>query len=116
MASRSARRTQALVDRCLCLAAVVSKLPSQHVWLDYDREADVLYVTLKKPSHADDSELTDNDIIMRYEGDEVVGITILHASKRRPHKRPLRQPTRNRVAWSRNSPILGSKEEPRNEI
>jgi len=41
-----------------------------------------LYVNFKKPSHADGSELTDDDIIIRYEGDEIVGLTILHAGNR----------------------------------
>lgn len=36
----------------------------------------------KKPSHAADSEMTDEDMILRYEGDEVIGFTVLHASKR----------------------------------
>jgi uncharacterized protein YuzE len=49
----------------------------------YDEEADVLYLNFKKPSHADDSELLDNDVIVRYEGDEVVGMTIMNASKRK---------------------------------
>ena len=48
----------------------------------YDREADALYINFKKPSHATDSELTDNDVIIRYQGDEVIGLTILHASRR----------------------------------
>ena len=52
------------------------------VWLSYDPGADTLYVNYKKPSHASDSELTDDDVIIRYEGDEVVGFTILHASRR----------------------------------
>ena len=51
-------------------------------WSSYDEEADVLYVNFKKPSHATDSDLTDDDVIIRYEGDVVVGLTILHASKR----------------------------------
>jgi uncharacterized protein YuzE len=42
----------------------------------------VLYINFKKPSTATDSELTDDDVIIRYEEDEVVGLTILHASKR----------------------------------
>ena len=50
---------------------------------NYDEEADVIYLNFKKPSHADDSELTDDDIIIRYEDDEIVGITILHASERK---------------------------------
>lgn len=36
----------------------------------------------KKPSHATESELTDDDIIIRYEDDDIVGISVLHASKR----------------------------------
>lgn len=47
-----------------------------------DREADVLYINFKKPSHATDSELTDDDVIIRYENDEVIGLTVLHASTR----------------------------------
>jgi uncharacterized protein YuzE len=48
----------------------------------FDAEADVIYINFKKPSNATDSELTDDDIIMRYEGETLIGITILHASKR----------------------------------
>jgi uncharacterized protein YuzE len=51
-------------------------------WSTYDPEADVLYLNFKKPACATDSELTDDDIIVRYEGDDVIGLTVLHASKR----------------------------------
>ena len=55
----------------------------QHtVWLTYDAEADTLYVNFKKPSYASDSEMTEDDVIVRYEGDEVIGFTVLHAAKR----------------------------------
>ena len=47
--------------------------------MSYDAEADVLYVNFKKPSEATDSELTDDDVIIRYEGEEVIG---LHYSAR----------------------------------
>jgi uncharacterized protein YuzE len=50
--------------------------------MTYDEEADVLYINFKKPSHTDDSLLTDDDIIIRYEKGQIVGITILNASKR----------------------------------
>jgi uncharacterized protein YuzE len=56
--------------------------PAKRIWLAYDEEADVLYVNFKKPSHADDSELTDDGIIIRYENEQVVGMTILNASRR----------------------------------
>jgi len=56
--------------------------PHKYVWSSYDSEADVLYIKFKKPAVATDSELTDDDIIVRYEGDEIIGLTLLHASTR----------------------------------
>jgi len=70
------------VQEYLKLLPVVKQAPQGSLWSSYDAEADVLYINFKKPSDATDSELTDDDIIIRYEGDEVVGLTILHASKR----------------------------------
>ena len=67
----------------LKLASVVRRTPHGYLWSTYDAEADTLYVNFKRPSHATDSELTDEDVIVRYEGDEIVGLTILHASERR---------------------------------
>ncbi|HEY3874781.1 MAG TPA: DUF2283 domain-containing protein, partial [Candidatus Kapabacteria bacterium] len=56
--------------------------PGGYFWTSYDEEADVLYVNFRKPGVASDSELTDDDIILRYLGEELIGLTILHASKR----------------------------------
>jgi len=70
------------VQEYLKLLPVVKQSPQGSLWSSYDTEADVLYINFKKPSDATDSELTDDDIIIRYEGDEIVGLTILHASKR----------------------------------
>ena len=66
----------------LKLVPAVRQTPDNYLWVSYDREADVVYVNFKKPSHATDSELTDEDVILRYEGDDLVGLTILHASQR----------------------------------
>lgn len=66
----------------LNLVPAVMHAPQRYLWSSYDAEADVLYINFKKPSHATDSELTDDDIILRYEGKELVGLTILHASTR----------------------------------
>ena len=70
------------LDLYLRLAPAVVAAPHHYVWSSYDADADVLYINFKKPSVATDSELTDDDVIIRYEGEEVVGLTILHASKR----------------------------------
>ncbi len=60
----------------------IKQSPQQTVWVTYDDEADTLYVNFKKPSYATDSELTDDDVIVRYENQQVIGFTVLHASKR----------------------------------
>ena len=70
------------VERMLTLVPQLLEIPHRRIWMTYDKEADVLYINFKKPSHADDSELTDDDVIIRYERGQVVGITILNASKR----------------------------------
>ena len=69
------------VQEYLKLLPVVKQSPQGSLWSSYDAEADVLYINFKKPGQATDSELTDDDVIIRYEGNEVVGLTILHASK-----------------------------------
>jgi uncharacterized protein YuzE len=66
----------------LNLSSVLMSIPYKRMWYSYDEEADVLYFNFKKPSHADDSELTDDDMIIRYENGVVVGVTVLNASKR----------------------------------
>ena len=54
----------------------------KNIWTSYDQEADTLCMQFKKPNHSDHSEMTDDDIIIRYEKDEIIGITVLNASKR----------------------------------
>ena len=67
----------------LTLIPAVRSSPGGFLWASYDEGADVLYVHFKQPGiAATDSELTDDDIILRYDGEEVIGITILHASQR----------------------------------
>lgn len=70
------------LEQIIGLAPQLLRLPSRQIWVSYDPEADVLYLNFKKPSHADDTELTDDDVLIRYEQGEVVGVTILHASQR----------------------------------
>ncbi|SMC26044.1 Uncharacterized protein YuzE [Desulfacinum hydrothermale DSM 13146] len=71
------------IEEYLPLVGALRKTPQGYLWSSYDAEADVLYINFKKPARATHSEMTDDDAIIRYEGDEIVGMTILHASKRR---------------------------------
>lgn len=57
-------------------------LPMRQVWTDYDPEADVLYVSFRKPQQANDSIMETDGNIYHYRDDELVGITILNASRR----------------------------------
>ncbi len=57
------------------------RLPQGRAWVDYDREADVLYISLKRPQRATDT-VDQDGILLRYRGKELVGVTVLNASKR----------------------------------
>ncbi|MDP4197954.1 MAG: DUF2283 domain-containing protein [Bacteroidota bacterium] len=70
------------VQDFLRLMPAVLHAPGGFFWTSYDEEADVLYVNFEKPSRATDTELTEDDIILRYRDETLIGLTILHASKR----------------------------------
>jgi uncharacterized protein YuzE len=70
------------IEEYLRLLPSLKQTEQGSLWMSYDAEADVLYVNFKKPSCATDSALTDDDVIVCYEGEEVIGLTILHASQR----------------------------------
>lgn len=70
------------VNEYLKMIPMVMSSPRKYVWMSYDADADALYINFKKPSRASDSEMTDDGIIIRYEDKEIIGITILNASKR----------------------------------
>jgi uncharacterized protein YuzE len=73
------------VEKILSFVPELLEVPYSRIWTSYDKEADILYINFKKPSHADDSELTDDDVIIRYEKGDIVGITIFNASRRREY-------------------------------
>jgi uncharacterized protein YuzE len=56
------------------------KMPSNRIWIDYDEDADVLYISFQKPQHADESEMEDN-VVYHYQGKDLVGITVIGAKK-----------------------------------
>lgn len=62
------------------------KVPARRYWIDYDSEADVLYIGFRRPQRATDSELLEDGVILRKAGEKVVGLTVLNASKRKESK------------------------------
>jgi uncharacterized protein YuzE len=67
----------------LALAQQIGKFPATKLWLDYDAEADVLYISLKRPQRATQTvEANGGGVLLRYRNEELVGITVLDASNR----------------------------------
>ena len=58
------------------------RFPAKQMWLDYDAEADVLYISFRRPQRASDSEMREDGIIVHRRGKKVVGLTIQDASTR----------------------------------
>uniref|UniRef100_UPI0025C15BFA DUF2283 domain-containing protein n=1 Tax=Desulfonatronospira sp. TaxID=1962951 RepID=UPI0025C15BFA len=57
----------------------VLQLQEKSVWFDYDQEADVLYISFRKPQRARKTIEIDEDFLIRKDGDKIVGVTILNA-------------------------------------
>ncbi len=77
MEQRLIKTTKNAVDDLVKLALVgQSKL-----WVDYDKEVDVLYISFDKPQKADNSIHGDDDIIRRIKRGKIVGLTVLNASR-----------------------------------
>ena len=58
----------------------------RNIEVDYDPKGDVLYINFGKPQEADDSDITEEGVIIRLKEGKIVGLTILNASKRMPQK------------------------------
>jgi uncharacterized protein YuzE len=54
--------------------------------VDYDPKGDVLYISFGEPQEADDSDITEEGVIIRLKEGKIIGLTILNASKRMPRK------------------------------
>jgi uncharacterized protein YuzE len=52
-------------------------------WLDFDEEADVPYISLKRPQLATETvDLEEEGILLDYRNKKLVGITVLDVSQR----------------------------------
>lgn len=57
-------------------------MPSKSMWIDFDSDADVLYLSFDRPQQATDSDMRDDGIIVHRRGKKIVGVTVLDASQR----------------------------------
>lgn len=49
--------------------------------VSYDKQRDVFYISFGEPREADESKLTENDIVVRYRHRKVVGLKIISSQK-----------------------------------
>jgi len=81
MTKRQMNKDEA-IKYALNLAKEITKL-GQDLWVSYDAEADVLYISLQYPQRATDTIMLDDvGVLPSYRGRKLVGITVLEASKR----------------------------------
>ena len=59
----------------------IMQIKPKHIFIDYDKGADVLYISLEKPQKATDSELLKNNVLIRKKNNKIIGLTIIGASK-----------------------------------
>lgn len=52
MATVASKKTEDFIGSCIAMASDMLKMPTRHLWLDYDEEADVLYMSFRKPQRA----------------------------------------------------------------
>jgi uncharacterized protein YuzE len=76
------KNTDDFIGKCMAIASDMVKLPARHIWLDYDKEADVLYMSFRKPQRATKTIEADQDVLIRKDGRDIVGLTIMNASNR----------------------------------
>lgn len=50
--------------------------------VSYDSQGDVLYISFGDPQPADDSDITDEGVVVRLRNGRIVGLTVLNAKKR----------------------------------
>lgn len=68
--------------RVLKSLARLVQLSKTYIWVDYDEEADALYVHFEDKPTSNHSEIRDDGVILDYKGRRLVGVTILDASQR----------------------------------
>ncbi|MCU0600689.1 MAG: DUF2283 domain-containing protein [Desulfobacterales bacterium] len=74
--------TAAMIHELYEALPYLKKIGAKHIWFDFDKEADVLYVSLERPQQATDTDILDDGTLLRLRGKAVVGITITNMSKR----------------------------------
>ncbi len=68
------------IDELLKALPHIKNTGEAHIWFDFDKEADVLYINLERPQQATDTDILEDGIYLRLNGDKVIGLTITNVS------------------------------------
>lgn len=71
-----------IVDDILNALKAVKNSHAKDLHILYDELADVMYVNFGSPVAADETELSEDDILYRYKDGKINGLTLTHFSKR----------------------------------
>ena len=77
------QETDNFVENCMGMANDIMKLHARKAWIDYDEEADVIYMSFRKPQRANKTIEINEDVLLRKDNNEIVGITIMNASTKK---------------------------------
>jgi uncharacterized protein YuzE len=77
-----AQFTEKDVNSILKALPSMLRVPARRFWVGYDEEADVMYISFRRPQQATESRVREDGIIIRTRGKEIVGLTITDASVR----------------------------------
>jgi len=83
MEALMAKETDNFIGQCVNIASDILRMSARQIWIDYDKEADVLYMSFRKPQRATETVELEEDMLLRKDGETIVGLTILNASNRR---------------------------------
>ena len=72
---------EAIAEEVIDAIPSILKIHATEFSMDYDKDADVLYISFKRPQNATDTDILDNGILVRYRNHEIVGITVIGASR-----------------------------------
>lgn len=59
----------------------MEKQKKKNLIINYDKEADVLYVSFEALQKASDTEIFSDDILVRKKNKAIIGLTLLHFKK-----------------------------------
>lgn len=60
----------------------MAEIKLKDIKTEYDEDGDVLYINFGKPQKADDSDITDEGVVIRLRDKKIVGLSILNARRR----------------------------------